>query len=543
MTLFSLFLYLLAFIILIIPVGKHLSKLIMHEKTVGEKIFSAIEAPIFKPVKCTCENMSLKNYIVSFLIVNLAMYCLTHGILAVQGNSPSLAFNTAISFITNTNLQHYSGEWLNGTASRLALINLMFTSAASGMAICMAIIRGVMGIRLGNFYEDIVKSVTRLLLPASIIAGVGLVICGLPQTFDTQTVVKTIEGGYQVIALGPAAAWEAIKHLGTNGGGLFSSNSTHPFENVSLWSNYIEMMSMMIFPGATTVAFGIVAKNKKQGWYVFLSIFALFLISFFMVYHFEQQGAPIFKELGLVGMNMEGKEVRFGLIASALFTDITTSFTTGSVNNMHDSLTPIAGMMPLWNMMLNCIFGGKGVGFMNVIMYMILGVFLCGLMVGRTPEFFGKKLEAREMQIITFLILVHPIIILVPSAISLITELGYGGLSNPGFHGISQVLYEYTSSAANNGSGFEGLGDATTFWNITTGIVMFLGRYISMVLMVVVGYSLYKKQSVPVTETTFRTDNLTFSFILFFIILIIGALTFLPALALGPIAEHLSIWG
>lgn len=543
MTLFSLFLYLLAFIILIIPVGKHLSKLIMHEKTVGEKIFSAIEAPIFKPVKCTCENMSLKNYIVSFLIVNLAMYCLTHGILAVQGNSPSLAFNTAISFITNTNLQHYSGEWLNGTASRLALINLMFTSAASGMAICMAIIRGVMGIRLGNFYEDIVKSVTRLLLPASIIAGVGLVICGLPQTFDTQTVVKTIEGGYQVIALGPAAAWEAIKHLGTNGGGLFSSNSTHPFENVSLWSNYIEMMSMMIFPGATTVAFGIVAKNKKQGWYVFLSIFALFLISFFMVYHFEQQGAPIFKELGLVGMNMEGKEVRFGLIASALFTDITTSFTTGSVNNMHDSLTPIAGMMPLWNMMLNCIFGGKGVGFMNVIMYMILGVFLCGLMVGRTPEFFGKKLEAREMQIITFLILVHPIIILVPSAISLVTELGYGGLSNPGFHGISQVLYEYTSSAANNGSGFEGLGDATTFWNITTGIVMFLGRYISMVLMVVVGYSLYKKKSVPVTETTFRTDNLTFTFILFFIILIIGALTFLPALALGPIAEHLSIWG
>lgn len=543
MTLFSLFLYLLAFIILIIPVGKHLSKLIMHEKTVGEKIFSAIEAPIFKPVKCKCENMSLKNYLVSFLIVNLAMYILTHIILAIQGNSPSLAFNTAISFITNTNLQHYSGEWLNGTASRLALINLMFTSAASGMAICMAIIRGVMGIRLGNFYEDIVKSVTRLLLPASIIAGVGLVICGLPQTFDTQTVVKTIEGGYQVIALGPAAAWEAIKHLGTNGGGLFSSNSTHPFENVSLWSNYIEMISMMIFPGATTVAFGIVAKNKKQGWYVFLSIFTLFLISFFMVYHFEQQGAPIFKELGLVGMNMEGKEVRFGLIASALFTDITTSFTTGSVNNMHDSLTPIAGMMPLWNMMLNCIFGGKGVGFMNVIMYMILGVFLCGLMVGRTPEFFGKKLEAREMQIITFLILVHPIIILVPSAISLVTELGYSGVSNPGFHGISQVLYEYTSSAANNGSGFEGLGDATTFWNITTGIVMFLGRYISMILMIVVSYSLYKKQSVPVTETTFRTDNLTFSFILFFIILIIGALTFLPALALGPIAEHLSIWG
>ena len=543
MSLFSLFLYLVVFVLLIIPVGYHLANIIMHKKTLGDKFFLLVEKPIFKLIKFNNENMSLKNYILSFLVVNLVMYSLTYIILAIQGNSPSLAFNTAISFITNTNLQHYSGEWLNGTASRLALINLMFTSAASGMAICMAIIRGILNIRIGNFYEDIVKSTIRLLLPASIIVAIALVICGIPQTFDTQIIVKTIEGNYQVIALGPAAAWEAIKHLGTNGGGLFSSNSTHPFENVSVWSNYIEMMSMMIFPGATVIAFGIVAKSKKQGWYIFLSVFSIFLISFFMIYHFEQQGAPIFRELGIVGVNMEGKEVRFGLIASALFTDITTSFTTGSVNNMHDSLTPIAGMMPLWNMMLNCIFGGKGVGFMNIIMYMILGVFLCGLMIGRTPEFFGKKLEAKEMKIITLLILVHPIIILVPSAISLMTELGYGGLSNPGFHGISQVLYEYTSSAANNGSGFEGLGDATPFWNITTGIVMFLGRYISMILMVIVGYSLYEKRSVPITKSTFKTDNLTFTFILFFIILIIGALTFLPALALGPIAEHLSIWG
>lgn len=545
MSLVDLFLFLLAFIVLIIPVGKHLARIISHEENIGEKIFRKIEAPILQPVldKNSDNNMTLKEYIKAFLIVNMIMYILTHVILAMQGNSPSLAFNTAISFITNTNLQHYSGEWLNGTASRLALINLMFTSAASGMAICMGIIRGVLGIRLGNFYEDVVKSITRLLLPVSIIVAVALIVLGTPQTFDTQTMVRTLEGKYQVLALGPAAAWEAIKHLGTNGGGLFSSNSTHPFENISIYTNYIEMMSMMIFPGATVVAFGICAKNKKQGWYIFASIFALFLLSFAVIYHFEQQGAPIFRELGISGMNMEGKEVRFGLIGSALFTDVTTSFTTGSVNNMHDSLTPLAGMMPLWNMMLNCIFGGKGVGFMNVIMYMILAVFLCGLMVGRTPEFFGKKLEAKEMQIITFLILVHPIIILVPSAISVVTELGYNGISNPGFHGVSQILYEYTSSAANNGSGFEGLGDATTFWNITTGIVMFLGRYISMVLMLVIGYSLYKKQPVPITETSFRTDNLTFTCILFFIILIIGALTFLPALALGPIAEHLSIWG
>ena len=541
MNLTNLFLFLLAFIILIVPTGKHISKLIIHEKTICDSFFSKIEKPIFLITKI--ENMSLKDYILAFLGANLFMFILTYVILAVEGSSPSLAFNTAVSFITNTNLQHYSGEWLNGMGSRLALINLMFTSAASGLAICMAIARGILGYRLGNFFEDLSKSTTRVLLPIALGVAIVLVILGLPQTFETQTVVKTLEDKYQVIALGPAAAWEAIKHLGTNGGGLFSANSSHPFENVSLYTNYIEMMCMMIIPGAIVMAFGMAAKNKKQGWFIFIPIFLLFLLSLFVLYYFEKQGTPMFTQYGMKGINMEGKEMRFGLLASILFTDVTTSFTTGSVNNMHDSLTPMGGLVPLWNMMLNCIFGGKGVGFMNIIMYMILSVFLCGLMVGRTPEFFGKKIEAKEIQIITFLILVHPIIILVPSAISLVCEMGSSAITNGGFHGVSQVLYEYTSSAANNGSGFEGLGDGTTFWNITTGIVMFLGRYISMALMVVVGYSMYKKQSVPITSSTFKTDNLVFSFILFFIILIIGALTFLPALALGPIAEHLSIWG
>lgn len=541
MNLTNLFLFLLAFIILIVPTGKHISKLIIHEKTICDSFFSKIEKPIFLITKI--ENMSLKDYILAFLGANLFMFILTYVILAVEGSSPSLAFNTAVSFITNTNLQHYSGEWLNGMGSRLALINLMFTSAASGLAICMAIARGILGYRLGNFFEDLTKSTTRVLLPIALGVAIVLVILGLPQTFETQTVVKTLEDKYQVIALGPAAAWEAIKHLGTNGGGLFSANSSHPFENVSLYTNYIEMMCMMIIPGAIVMGFGMAAKNKKQGWFIFIPIFLLFLLSLFVLYYFEKQGIPMFTQYGMKGINMEGKEMRFGLLASILFTDVTTSFTTGSVNNMHDSLTPMGGLVPLWNMMLNCIFGGKGVGFMNIIMYMILSVFLCGLMVGRTPEFFGKKIEAKEIQIITFLILVHPIIILVPSAISLVCEMGSSAITNGGFHGVSQVLYEYTSSAANNGSGFEGLGDGTTFWNITTGIVMFLGRYISMALMVVVGYSMYKKQSVPITSSTFKTDNLVFSFILFFIILIIGALTFLPALALGPIAEHLSIWG
>ena len=396
------------------------------------------------------------------------MFALTY-ILLFIGNPDhtiSLGFNTAVSFITNTNLQHYGGEWLNGFASRMALINLMFTSAASGLAVCLAIMRGILGIRLGNFFEDLVTSITRILLPISIIAALALVALGTPQTFKTQMVVETLEGKYQVLALGPAGAWEAIKHLGTNGGGLFSSNSTHPFENPNLYTNYIEMMCMMLVPGGIVTAFGYAAKNVKQGWYVFASLLALFILSLAVILHFESLSAPVLKALGISGMNFEGKEVRFGLIGSALFTDVTTSFTTGSINNMHDSLTPVAGMIPLWNMCLNCVFGGKGVGFMNVVMYMILSVFLCGLMVGRTPEFLGKKIEGKEMKIITFLVLLHPLIILAPIAVSVIAQGGISGITNPGFHGISQIFYEYASSAANNGSGFEGLADATAYWNI-----------------------------------------------------------------------------
>lgn len=545
MNMFNLIMYFLAFIILIIPMGKHISKLVLHEKTVLDGVFTPIDNLIYKTFGCKCENQTFKEYISAFLLSNLVMFVLTY-ILLFIGNpdhTASLGFNTAVSFITNTNLQHYGGEWLNGFASRVALINLMFTSAASGLAICLAIIRGILGIRLGNFFVDLVTSITRILLPISIIVAIMLVALGTPQTFKTQMLVETIEGKYQVLALGPAAAWEAIKHLGTNGGGLFSSNSTHPFENPNLWTNYIEMMCMMIVPGGIVIAFGYAAKNIKQGWYVFASLLALFILSLVMILHFESLSSPILKSLGISGINLEGKEVRFGLIASGLFTDVTTSFTTGSVNNMHDSLTPLAGMMPLWNMCLNCIFGGKGVGFMNVIMYMILSVFLCGLMVGRTPEFFGKKIEGREMKIITFLVLLHPLIILAPSAISVIAEGGKAGITNPQFHGISQVLYEYASSAANNGSGFEGLADATTYWNIFTGIVMLLGRYISMVLMVDVAVSLMNKQAVPESISTFKTDNFIFTIILFAIIIIIGALTFLPAFALGPIAEHLTIWG
>lgn len=544
MSIFNLIIFLAVFIILIIPAGKYISKLILHEKTIFDKVFNPVDNFIYKTFGCKCENQSFKEYISAFLLSNLVMFVFTW-ILLVIGNpdfSISLGFNTAISFITNTNLQHYSGEWLNSFISRTALINLMFTSSATGLAVCFAIIRGVLGIKENNFFADLVRIVTRILLPFSIIAAIILVAFGVPQTFKSQLIVETLEGKYQILALGPAGAWEAIKHLGTNGGGLFSANSAHPFENPNIYTNYIEMMCMMIIPGGIITGFGYAAKNIKQGWYVFASLFILFIFSLIMILHFESLSMPLLKSLGISGINMEGKEVRFGLVASGLFTNITTSFTTGSVNNMHDSLTPIGGMMALWNMCLNNIFGGEGVGFINVIMYMILSVFLCGLMVGRTPEFLGKKIEGKEMKIITFLVLLHPLIILVPSAVSIITKSGLAGITNSGFHGISQVLYEYASSAANNGSGFEGLSDSSNYWNIFTGIVMFLGRYVSMILMLCVAASLMKKQAVPQSISTFKTDNFIFTIILFLIIVIIGALTFLPAFALGPVAEYLTIW-
>ena len=305
MSLLNVFIFLIVFILLIIPIGKHISKLILHEKTIYDSLFSKMEKVIFKVTGN--ENMNLKAYIIAFLGTNLIMFILTYIILSLDGSSPSLAFNTTVSFVTNTNLQHYSGEWLNGTMSRLALINLMFTSAASGLAISMAIIRGILKIRLGNFFEDLTKSITRLLLPLSILVAISLVVLGIPQTFATHTIVKTIEGQYQVLTLGPVAAWEAIKHLGTNGGGIFSANSSHPFENISLYTNYIEMMCMMVIPGATIIGFGMAAKNKKQGWFIFLPIFTLFLFSFFMLYHFEKQGVPLFSKYGLNGINMEGK--------------------------------------------------------------------------------------------------------------------------------------------------------------------------------------------------------------------------------------------
>lgn len=549
---------LIVFILLVIPLGKHLYKVGNGDKTLGNKFFDAIDNFIYKICGVDKhEETSWKQYVVSLIVVNGAMTLICYLILRTQslhifnpngikGMEQSLSFNTVISFITNTNLQDYSGEsGLSHLSQMIVIIFLMFTSGATGCAAAFAFMRGIIGKKktVGNFFVDLVRITTRVLMPLAIIVTLLLVSQGVPQTLSGYHTFTTIEGKLQDIAVGPVASLESIKHLGTNGGGFFGANSSHPFENPTPITNIIEMLSMMILPGAFVYTFGLMLKNKKQGWAIFASMGIIFLMGLFVCYSAEKAGNPVLQQSGLNQLmgNMEGKELRLGVPLSALFTTVTTAFTTGSVNNMHDSLTPIGGSVPLMNMMLNVVFGGEGVGFMNMIMYAILTVFLCGLMVGRTPEFLSKKIEGKEVKLIALAIIIHPFLILMFSALSLVTTQGLAGISNSGFHGLTQVVYQYASSAANNGSGFEGLADNTIFWNTTAGIVMFFGRFLSITILLAVAGSLASKQAVPVTEGTFKTDNAMFTITLVCIVLIIGALTFLPTVVLGPIAEHLTL--
>lgn len=551
-------LFLIVFMILVIPMGKYLYQVANCEKAFGDRIFNKVDNTIYKIFKIDKEEMNWKQYVLAIIITNAVMIFAGYLILRIQGiglfnpseiggMEESLSFNTIISFMTNTNLQHYSGEYgLSYLAQMLVIIYMMFTSAATGYAACMAFIRGLVGKKktLGNFYVDMVRITTRVLVPLAFIVGVLLISQGVPQTLGGTETVRTIEGNLQDIARGPVAALESIKHVGTNGGGFFGANSSHPFENPTIVSNMIEMLSMMILPGSCVIAFGYMIGNKKQSKAVFGAMGIIFLVGLLICWTSEKAGNP---ELAAAGLsqamgNMEGKELRFGIDQSALFTTVTTSFTTGTVNNMHDTLTPLGGLVPMLNMMLNVVFGGKGVGLMNMLMYAILTVFLCGLMVGRTPEFLSKKLEGREVKLVALSIIVHPLLILAFSALAVAIPAGLEGITNGGFHGLSQILYEFSSASANNGSGFEGLADNTLFWNMTTGVAMFYGRYLAIVIQLAVVGSLANKKPVNTSVGTLKTDNFTFTILLVAIVLIIGALTFLPALVLGPIAEHLTIW-
>lgn len=547
------------FMILVVPIGKYMYHIATNQKTFGDKVFDKIDNLIYKICGVDKEEeMNWKRFALALVATNAVMVFVGYVILRLQaitlfnpsgiaGMEPTLSFNTIISFMTNTNLQHYSGESGLSYLSQMAVITyMMFTSAATGYAAAMGFVRGLVGKKktLGNFYVDLVRITTRILLPLSIIVGLLLVSQGVPQTLEGTQTITTIEGKLQDIASGPVAALESIKHIGTNGGGFLGANSSTPIENPTIVSNIIELISMMILPGACVVAFGYMLKNKKQGWAVFGAMGIIFVIMLSICFMSESAGNPALEQVGLSQSmgSMEGKEVRFGVAQSSLFTTVTTSFTTGTVNNMHDTLTPLGGMVPLICMMLNVVFGGKGVGLMNMVMYAILTVFLCGLMVGRTPEFLSKKIEGKEMKLVALAIIFHPLLILMFSALAVAVPSGLAGITNEGFHGLSQVLYEYASSAANNGSGFEGLADNSYFWNITAGVVMFYGRYLSIIILLAVAGSLASKSSVNVGVGTLRTDNVTFTVLLVVVVLIIGALTFFPALALGPIAEHLTLW-
>ena len=584
----QLVLTILIYLIIVIPVGRYLYHIAARKHTFADPVFDRVDGAIYKISGVDPDKeMNWKRYVLALIGTNGVMIGVGYLILRIQslsffnpngigGMEPTLSFNTIISFMTNTNLQHYSGEsGLSYLSQMLVIIFMMFVSAASGYAACVAFIRGLAGRtrdNVGNFFVDLVRITTRVLLPFSLVGGLLLVWQGVPQNFDGNVVVKTLEGTYQVIAMGPIAALEIIKHLGTNGGGFLGANSSTPLENPTILSNLIELYSMMLLPGACVITFGkMVGESRKEhlaklapdhvlperregitariygreGRSIFLAMGILFLVGLSLCYWAESQGNPLLARIGLdqsMG-SMEGKEVRFGVAQSALFTTVTTSFTTGTVNNMHDTLTPLGGMVPLLHMMLNVVFGGKGVGLMNMILYAILAVFICGLMVGRTPEYLGKKIEGREMKLTALCIIIHPFLTLVFSALAVATQAGQAGITNPGFHGLSQVLYEYASSAANNGSGFEGLADNTYFWNITTGQAMFFGRYLSIVIQLAIVGSLMKKNYVNESAGTLQTNTASFAVILVFVVYIFAALTFFPALALGPIAEHLTIWG
>lgn len=545
-------------LVLVKPVGTYLYHVFSNEANWTDRWFAFAEKPIFAFIGLKeRRGMTWKTYALSFIVTNVVLVALSYLILRLQNRLPlnpngigsmeeTLTFNTVISFMTNTNLQHYSGETGLSYFSQMAVITMMmFTSAATGFSVAIAFVRGITsrGRTVGNFFEDFVKAHTRVFFPLATLVTLALAALQVPQTLQPSLSVHTLEGAEQQIAIGPVASLESIKHLGTNGGGFFGVNSAHPFENPSALTNVIEILSMWVLSAALPYTYGLFAKNRRQGWVIFSSMMILFVVFLSLAYTSELNGNPVLNKLGMDASqgSMEGKEVRFGIAQSALFTTVTTAATTGSVNNMHDTLTPLGGLTPLALMMLNCVFGGKGVGLVNMLMYAILGVFLAGLMVGRTPEFLGRKIEAREMKLIAIAILAHPLIILAPAAIALAADLGKAAITNPAFHGISQVLYEYTSSAANNGSGFEGLGDNTPFWNISTGLVMLFGRYISMIAMLAVAGSLVSKQRVPETSGTFRTDNKLFVGVLVGTVLMIGALTFLPGIVLGPVAEHLTI--
>ena len=546
----------LLIVVLIVPwFGNYMARVFLTQKTILEPIAKPLERLIYAVGGINDQkSMTGWQYARSVLVSNLVMLVFVFFLLIFQGILPlnptgltapswDLALHTAVSFVTNTNQQHYSGETTYSYASQMfALGFMMFTSAATGIAVAIAFIRGLTGNPLGNFYVDLTKSITRILLPISIVGGIVLLILGVPETLAPPAVANTLEGATQYIARGPVAHFEIIKQLGENGGGFFGINSAHPFENPNNFSNLIATLAMVVIPASLIYTYGVMAGNKKQGWLIFWMVFIIYVILIAIAAVGEYNGNPIVNNLlGTNAVNLEGKEVRFGWAQTALWAVTTTGTMCGAVNGMHDSLMPNGGFATLFNIFLQIVWGGQGTGTAYLFVYLILTVFLTGLMVGRTPEFLGRKIEKQEIVLASVILLVHPIAVLIPSAITFINPDTLAGISNPGFHGISQVVYEYTSAAANNGSGFEGLGDATLWWNLTAALSMAIGRYVPIIALLLLADNMSRKQPVPETPGTLRTDTSLFTGVTAGVILILGALTFFPVLALGAIAEAFQI--
>ena len=535
--------------------GSYMARVFTRQRTWLDWIAQPVEQLIFTSSGLHHRRtMTGGQYIRAVLVSNLVMGVLVFGILMTQGALPlnptglsapswDLALHTTISFVTNTNQQHYSGETTFSYFSQVGALGfLMFTSAATGIAVAIAFIRGLTGQPLGNFYEDLVLSITRILLPISVVGAIALLIAGVPETLAGPVQAKTLEGATQWIARGPVAHFEIIKELGENGGGFFGINSAHPFENPNNFSNLLETVIMMIIPAGLIITYGRLAGNPKQGWLIFWMVFIIYSLLIGIAAVGEFQGNPwVNQMLGMMQPNLEGKEVRFGWVLTALWAVSTTGTMCGAVNGMHDSLMPVGGFVTLANLFLQIIWGGQGTGTAYLFVFLILTVFLTGLMVGRTPEFLGRKIEKREIVLASVVLLVHPIAILIPTAITMAFPATLSGISNPGFHGISQVVYEYASAAANNGSGFEGLGDNTLWWNLSASVSLLLGRYVPIIALVLLADSMAHKQRVPQTSGTLRTDTVLFTGVTAGAIVILGVLTFFPVLVLGPIAEAFNL--
>jgi K+-transporting ATPase ATPase A chain len=502
----------------------------------------------------THRQQNWKEYVLSLLVFNVVMFTVTFVLLALQQYLPlnpdgkgaiegSLIFNTAASFVTNTNLQHYSGEVAMSYLSQLcALMWLQFVSAATGLAALAALARGLAGRKeMGNFFLDLQRAAFLILLPSALVVAALFVIGGMPMTLDGAAKAMTLEGVEQVIARGPVAAFIAIKQLGTNGGGFFGPNSTHPFENPSFWTNLLSTVCIILIPMACVWMFGRIVKRIRHAKVVFVVMLLLMSTRVVGAMYYESKPTQAFAGLAVEQTtgNLEGKELRFGSSAGPLWAVLTTSTSNGSVNAMHDSLNPMTGMMPMIGMWLNEDFGGVGVGFINMFIYIILGVFVAGMMVGRTPEYLGRRVESREVKLAVLALFVHALFILGPTALFAATDWGAKTLNNTGSHGFSEILYEYSSASANNGSGFEGLGDNTVPWNVGTGTIMLLGRFIPIILPLAIAGSLAAKRPTAESAGTLGVEDGTFGVMLLATILFIGALTFFPVATLGPIAEHL----